>query len=33
MLMQLRIGFDMGIVLAKGIIFSMISVFLLMPGR
>ena len=32
MLMQLRIGFDMGIVLAKGIIFSMISVFLLMPG-
>lgn len=32
MLMQLRIGFDMGIVLTKGIIFSMLSVFLLMPG-
>lgn len=32
MLMQLRIGFDMGIVLAKGIIFSMLAVFLLMPG-
>lgn len=32
MLMQLRIGFDMGIVLAKGIVCSMISVFFLMPG-
>ena len=32
MLMQLRIGFDMGIVLAKGIVFSMVTVFLLMPG-
>lgn len=32
MLMQLRIGFDMGIVLAKGIICSMIAVFCLMPG-
>ena len=32
MLMQLRIGFDMGIVLAKGIVFSMLCVFLLMPG-
>lgn len=32
MLMQLRIGFDMGIVLTKGIIFSMLTVFLLMPG-
>ena len=32
MLMQLRIGFDMGIVLSKGIVFSMLCVFLLMPG-
>ena len=32
MLMQLRIGFDMGSVLSKGIICSMLSVFLLMPG-
>ena len=32
MLMQLRIGFDMGIVLSKGIVCSMLSVFLLMPG-
>ena len=32
MMMQLRIGFDMGIVLTKGIIFSMLCVFLLMPG-
>ena len=32
MLMQLRIGFDMGIVLAKGIVCSMLCVFLLMPG-
>ncbi len=30
--MQLRIGFDMGIVLAKGIICSLVTVFLLMPG-
>ena len=32
MLMQLRIGFDMGIVLSKGIVCSMLCVFLLMPG-
>ncbi len=32
MMMQLKIGFDMGIVLAKGIIASMLCVFLLMPG-
>lgn len=32
MLMQLRIGFDMGIVLAKGIVCSMLVVFTLMPG-
>ena len=32
MLMQLRIGFDMGVVLAKGIVCSMLCVFLLMPG-
>ncbi|OUQ26360.1 RND transporter [Flavonifractor sp. An135] len=32
MLMQLKIGFDMGIVLSKGIVCSMLSVFLLMPG-
>ena len=32
MLMQLRIGFDMGIVLAKGIVCSMVCVFFLMPG-
>ena len=32
MLMQLKIGFDMGIVLSKGILCSMLSVFLLMPG-
>lgn len=32
MLMQLRIGFDMGIVLSKGIICSLLTVFLLMPG-
>ena len=32
MLMQLRIGLDMGIVLAKGIVCSMVSVFFLMPG-
>ena len=32
MLMQLRIGLDMGLVLSKGIICSMLTVFLLMPG-
>lgn len=32
MLMQFRLGYDMGIVLVKAIIFSLISVFLLMPG-
>lgn len=32
MLMQLRIGFDMGIVLCKGILCSLLTVFLLMPG-
>ena len=32
MLMQLRLGFDMGIVLSKGIVCSMLCVFLLMPG-
>lgn len=32
MLMQLRIGFDMGIVLSKGIVCSLVTVFLLMPG-
>ena len=32
MLMQLRVGFDMGIVLSKGIVCSMLCVFLLMPG-
>ena len=32
MLMQFRLGYDMGIVLVKGILFSMISVFFLMPG-
>ncbi len=30
--MQFRIGFDMGTVLIKGILFSLITVFLLMPG-
>lgn len=30
--MQLRIGMDMGLVLCKGIVFSLLSVFLLMPG-
>lgn len=30
--MQLRIGFDMGIVLMKGILCSLLTVFLLMPG-
>lgn len=32
MFMQFRIGYDMGIVLAKAIILSLISVFFLMPG-
>ena len=32
MFMQFKIGYDMGIVLAKAILFSLISVFLLMPG-
>ena len=32
MLMQFRLGYDLGIVLAKGIVFSMLTVFLLMPG-
>ena len=32
MFMQFRIGFDMGIVLIKAILFSMLSVFTLMPG-
>lgn len=32
MLMQFRIGFDLGIVMAKGIVCSMLVVFLLMPG-
>ena len=32
MLMQFRLGFDLGIVLAKGIVCSLITVFLLMPG-
>ena len=30
--MQFRLGYDMGIVLAKGIMCSLITVFLLMPG-
>ncbi len=32
MFMQFRIGYDMGIVLAKAIIFSLVAVFFLMPG-
>lgn len=32
MLMQLKIGMDMGSVLCKGIFFSLLTVFLLMPG-
>lgn len=32
MFMQFRIGYDMGIVLAKAIILSLLSVFFLMPG-
>lgn len=31
-LMQFRLGYDLGIVLSKGIICSMLTVFLLMPG-
>lgn len=32
MLMQFRLGYDMGIVLAKSIVCSLLTVFLLMPG-
>lgn len=32
MIMQLRIGFDLGIVMCKGIICSLLTVFLIMPG-
>ena len=32
MLMQFRLGYDLGIVLAKSIVCSMLTVFLLMPG-
>lgn len=32
MLMQFKLGYDMGIVLVKAILFSLISVFFLMPG-
>ncbi len=32
MLMQFRLGYDLGMVLAKGIVCSLITVFLLMPG-
>lgn len=32
MFMQFRIGYDMGVVLAKAIVLSLISVFFLMPG-
>ena len=31
-LMQFRLGYDMGIVLAKGVLCSLVTVFLLMPG-
>ncbi len=31
-LMQFRLGYDLGVVLTKGIVCSMITVFLLMPG-
>ena len=31
-LMQFSLGYDLGVVLSKGIIFSMLTVFLLMPG-
>lgn len=32
MLMQFRLGYDMGIILVKAIILSLISVFFIMPG-
>ncbi len=32
MFMQLRLGYDLGMVLAKSIVFSLITVFFLMPG-
>lgn len=32
MLMQFRLGYDLGLVLSKGILCSLITVFLLMPG-
>ena len=32
MLMQFRLGYDLGVVLAKGVVCSMLTVFLLMPG-
>ena len=32
MLMQYRLGYDLGMVLAKGIVCSLLTVFLLMPG-
>ena len=32
MLMQFRLGYDLGVVLAKGIVCSLLTVFLLMPG-
>lgn len=32
MVMQLRIGMDMGLVLCKGIICSLVTVFFIMPG-
>ncbi len=31
-LMQLRIGMDLGLVMCKGILFSLLTVFLIMPG-
>ena len=31
-LMQFRLGYDLGVVLAKGVVCSMLTVFLLMPG-
>ena len=31
MLMQFRLGYDLGLVLSKGILCSLITVFLLMP--
>ena len=32
MLMRFRLGYDLGVVLAKGVVCSMLTVFLLMPG-